>query len=551
MRWIVMVFGLVLPLSGQGVFRVAMEAALADLDPILTTDLRVFRVAAQLFEAPLEIAMDEKDRCSVAPGITSLPRIAADGLGLEFAVAKGVRFADAPCFPGGKGREILGSDLVYSLLRVADPRWKSPFFESFLRGRIAGLDAWREAAERDGVADYDAPVEGLRADGKTVAIGLVSAYPQLLPLLTQPWASVVPREAVQKYGSGFGAHPVGSGPFVLVERDATGGLRLARNPNYRLAGKPAIEELRFDVVPEPAQRAARLLLGDLHSVDLWGFASDAFVDKKGAFKESVARQGFKLVNGPALTVSYLVFNFRNAALAKLPVRKAIALAIDRGAALKVVNPGRGIPAGSPIPPALADYAAINDQAYPYAVKDVAAARRFLAEAGHPGGEGLPEFVFDLINPRDVDREAARAMIRDLAAVGIRCQLREAPFERFVERARSGDFQIAWTSWYADYADVDNFLILFRSDTDSDFLANSNYGHYKNAEFDALYDEIAKSWPGKARQYAVGRAVEILRRELPWVFLEFIAPSSVVPKNVEGYRYNVLAFGLRDLRFVPR
>ena len=79
------------------------------------------------------------------------PTVSADGLTYTIRIKQGVRFIDDPCFPDGRGRELVAEDLVYSIKRQFDPK-NQPQGAWLWQGRIAGLDEWKAAG-----ADYDQP----------------------------------------------------------------------------------------------------------------------------------------------------------------------------------------------------------------------------------------------------------------------------------------------------------------------------------------------------------------------------------------------------------
>ena len=66
-------------------------------------------------------------------------------------------YQDDPCFPGGKGREVVAEDVVYSIKREFDPA-NRPQGAWFWQGRIVGIDEWKEAG-----SDYSKEIPGLRA----------------------------------------------------------------------------------------------------------------------------------------------------------------------------------------------------------------------------------------------------------------------------------------------------------------------------------------------------------------------------------------------------
>ena len=146
---------------------------------------------------------------------------------MTIRIKKGVYFIDDPAFEGAVGREVKAQDFVYSIKRHFDPGTRAQGAWLW-QNRIEGLDRWKTEG-----SDYDSEVAGLRAlDDYTIQITLTQPFPQLVHTLTQGYAAIVPREAVEKYGQMLSSHPVGSGPFKLVSRDGVRAV-LVKNPDFR------------------------------------------------------------------------------------------------------------------------------------------------------------------------------------------------------------------------------------------------------------------------------------------------------------------------------
>jgi oligopeptide transport system substrate-binding protein len=552
-------FVLVASLGAQTVLHVPVGGPPVTFDPHLMPAPFPFHAqfVMQIFEAPLETRVDDKGLLTVVPALCDLPVIAKDGLRVTMRVRKGARFQDDPCFEGGKGREVTAKDVAYSLLRHADPAVKpaasseSPAFQQFIQGRFKGVDAWREAAQKLGKTDYDAPPEGIRAEGDDVVLELLAPCPQLRALFTQPWACVVAREAVSKYGHGSD-HPVGTGPFRLGDVDAAR-VRLLRNPTYRIPGLPKVDELRLDIVPDPAKQASRWLAGDLDILTITAATEKGIVDKNQNLLDSLKKHGCSLIDGVPLSVSYLVFNMASPVLGKLEVREALTLALDRDAVSREGQGPRVGRADYPLPVCVPEAAQIRLDPWPLAKRDVAQAKARLAKAGFGDPARPLELILDVPMDQPPDPRGDRAaamMVAQLGEAGIKATLRKEAFEKFLERAARGDVHLAWVSWYADYPDAEDYLLLFRSEAISGGDWGSNYGHYSDPKVDALYVRVGNRLPGPERTSDVTEILRKVRADCAWIPLSFPAPVAVLGKGVDGYRANVLNYSLRDVGKKP-
>jgi peptide/nickel transport system substrate-binding protein len=548
----IVILALALPLGAQTVLRVAVGGSPATFDPHVVEPPFPFHAQflQQIFESPLETRVDAQGLVTVVPGLCELPEISADGLTVTLRVARGARFHDDACFDGGKGRAVVARDVAYAILRHADPGVRSSAFPMFVEHRFKGVDAWREKAAQVGRADYDAPPEGVRVDGDALVLELAAPYPQLRALLTQPWASVVPHEAIRVYGSGFGEHPVGTGPFRLADVDATR-VRLVRNPGYRIQGLPRVDEVRLEIVPDVAAQAARYLARDLDVLTVVPAIERQIVDPKGQLLGSLRGKGHTLVDGVPLTVSYVAFNVRSPILGKVAVREALTLALDREAVARESQGPRALRADHPLPQSFPEAAQIRLDPWPLARRDVAKCKDLLAKAGFGPG-AMPQLILD-VPASSLDpcaERAAEAIVAQLGEAGVPARLRIEPFEKFSERAAAGDFHLAWVSWYADYPDAENFLLLFRSDKVSGGEFGSNYGGYASPVVDELYRKVAGQLPGNARTADVTTLLRQVRADCAWIPLAFPATLSAMNRGVEGYRGNVLDFSLRDVGKKP-
>lgn len=466
----------------------------------------------------------------------SMPEVSADGFEYVIRLKKGVRFIDDPCFiaSGGVGRELVADDVVFSFLRLMDAHTSSTGTWIF-DGRIKGLDAFVKAsgdiAKRPHRAAYREDegypaVEGLAAvDRYTVKISLVEPYPQLTLVLAMPYPSVVPHEAIAYYGEEFMNHPVGTGPYRVVEYKPAQRCVLERNPTYR-------EEF-YPSEGNPGDREAGLLedagkrlpLNDRVVMTVisedqprWLYFESGFLDRVGIPKDSfdsaiggpdkrlvprLAERGIRLWKEPQFEVLYDAFNMNSPVVGKGPmglaIRRALSLATNYDWAVEHLYNGRAEDMQGPIPRECPEWdPEFVNPWKPHAGESreqtLARARKVLADAGYPGGEGLPEITVDVLDST-TDDDHFRAWQRDAREVGLRLKPYKTDWQGMNARVEKGEAQVYGQAWFGDYPDAQNFLQLFYGPNKS---PGPNGANYAEPDFDKLYESTVSMQPGPER-----------------------------------------------------
>lgn len=207
-------------------------------DPLDASDIYTQRITLSVYDTLFEYRYLSRPY-QLKPSMASdFPTVSSDFLTYTIMLKEGIFFQDDPCFPDGKGRELVAEDFVYSLKRHFD---KDSISTSswLLRDKIKGLDEWA------GFASHD-EVEGLKAlDKRTIQVQLKAPFPQFVHTLAQAFTAVVPKEAVIFYGKDFAKHPVGSGAWMLASLNSKK-IILKKNPNYR---KDQVEDIDLDSAP--------------------------------------------------------------------------------------------------------------------------------------------------------------------------------------------------------------------------------------------------------------------------------------------------------------
>lgn len=397
----------------------------ATLDPAIGYDWQNWSMIKSLFGR----LMDYKPGTTeLTPSLAEQYTISEDGTEYTFTLKKGVKFHN--------GRDLKAGDVKYSLERTVNPKTQSPgagFFSS-----IAGYD--------DVATGKSETLSGVTAtDDYTVKVKLSQPNATFLHVMALNFASVVPKEEVEKWGADFGKHPVGSGPFQLAEWKLGQNLTFKKNLNYFEPGIPYLDSIKFEIGQDPTVSLMRLQKGE---VDIAGdgVPPAQFLQ----FKNDPAQKDL-IVTGEQLQTGYLTLKTTMPPFDKLDVRKAVNMAISKERIVRIIN-GRAKPANQPLPPSMPGYDT-EFKGYPY---DVEGAKKLLADAGFPNGFDTELYVMNT----DPQPRIAQSIQQDLAKVGIRAQIKSLAQANVIAAGSEKDqAPMVWSggmAWIADFPDPSNF-----------------------------------------------------------------------------------------------
>jgi len=461
----------------------------------------------------------------------------------------GIHYHDDPCFPGGKGREIVASDVHYILQRIADPKVESPFF-AILEQHIVGLHETRQAGTKNGKFDYNTLVSGFETlDNYSFRIQLNGPFPQLLYWMAMHAMSPVAREAVEYYDGQmhdgkvrptFRFYTVGHGPFRMREYIPRQRIRYERVEGYRtsvfpsdgfppekaewlkqFAGKPLplFDELQLSVILETIPAFVLGRQGYLDGITANKDAFAAVVTSTGELTPKYKARGMELEKVVTPGTFYISFNMQDPVIGKnVKLRKALASAYDAREYVEIFYSGVAPVSNQLLPRGLFGYDAhyIDPNGY-----DLEKAKRLLAEAGYPDGRDArtgEQLVLSIEEPVSGTEERQRAEyeVRLFEKLGIKLKINENTFARLLERLEQGNFQIgSGTGWLADFPDPENFFFLFYSKNFP--REGANYCRYSNPDFDRAYEKMAQMDDGPERLALIQQMNKMLADDCPAIF----------------------------------
>jgi ABC-type transport system substrate-binding protein len=203
------------------------------------------------------------------------------------------------------------------------------------------------------------------------------------------------------------------------------------------------------------------------------------------------------------------------------LRQAMSLVIDSREYSRLFMNGRGLPAQSPIPPAVYGYRA--DYQNPYRRVDVDLARRRIAEAGYPGGID-PEtqrplrLSLDTSDTSSAGRLRRQFFLDAWRLIGIDVVDQATNYNQFQEKVRNGAYQIFQWGWVADYPDPENFLFLLETSSGRSRSGGPNTANFSNRRYDGLFFDMKSRSNDVRRLELIGEMLEVLEEWRPWIEL---------------------------------
>lgn len=355
-------------------------------------------------------------------------------------------------------------------------------------------------------------------DEHTFVMKLKQPYAPLINFFTLWYVGIMPKHIYEGTDILNNPHnwedPIGTGPFLLEEWVKGSHIKLVRNPNYWRKGKPYLDEVIFQIVPDTSQR---LLAFENHELDYVPIMLP-LID----IERLNATEGINIVfNGAFGSMHTIQNNLQNEYLSNIKVRKAIAYAINKDQMNELVIDGLFKTATGPLPSSSWAY---NPNVEKYE-QDVDLANSLLDEAGYPRGSDGTRFSLRMIvgtTGRDKGLPEMEIMRSQLAEVGIDLQLEvydEATTTQIVYMEQDFDmYLIAGLSTAPDPNMISGYLHSSRILLDNPIPGLYNVMGYDNPRVDELFDTGLTETDVEKRKVIYGELQEIIVDELPCYYL---------------------------------
>lgn len=351
------------------------------LDPTLVYTSDVNIIERMLFVSLVDF---DEEKAMPAPDLATSWEVSPDGRIWTFKLRKDVKWTN--------GRAVTARDVEYSIKRIINPAVGSP-----LANKLYGVKN-AKAVNTGELKDLNAV--GVKAlDDYTVQFELIDPiafFASQVRVVGFP----VPKETVEQYGDRWfePSNIVSNGPYLLKEWTPNDKFVFEKNPSYYDAKNVQIEKVTMYVVEDDSTAMAMYEAGELDTVNV----PSGDIDR--VMKHPVLSKQAKSVGQ---LIAYMIqINTTFPPFDKPAVRKAFAAAIDKQALVKNIAKAGQVPMNTLTP--LGCFGAVDPSEGVGIPFDPARAKQYLAEAGYPGGKGLPPIEFNF-NTSEFNRNVAEVI----------------------------------------------------------------------------------------------------------------------------------------------
>jgi oligopeptide transport system substrate-binding protein len=558
------------PADPEKVLRIAFPSTETGFDPVRVNDLYSNTITAAIFQPLLTYDWMAMPTRIVPDAAEAMPEITNDGKTYTFKVKKGLFFTPDEAFKGSR-RELTAQDFVFTLLRHADPKNRSPQVSDF-DDKIFGFAESRKKAVATGKFDYEQRHPGIYAlDRYTLVIQLVQPDRNFLTLLTNPFAGAMAREVVDKYGfEGLMANPVGTGPYILEKWVRGSKIILKANPEYpafvwnfeppannpvelRIANQmqgrrmPQIGRVEVSIIEEPQSMWLAFSGKEIDAVAVPpSFIEKALTPKNDLLQTWVA-EGVSMYRSVEPDIRYQFFNMKDPVIGgytpeKIALRRAIIMGFDVDEEIRVIRKGQAVKAQQMVSPVIAGH----DPAYKSLVKfSPLSANALLDQFGYKkdakGYRSMPDgkpLVFTIYSSTSsIDRERDELWKKSMDRLGIRLKVKK---DKFPEMLKQGK-QCAIPSWALGWtrsAEAEFVMKLLYSKT----IGQNNYACFENAEYDAYFEKLKRLPDGPERVRVLHNMYRLMEVNGVLGLSSTGIATRLSHQRLEGYRKHPLLLG---------
>jgi oligopeptide transport system substrate-binding protein len=480
------------------------------LDPHVVTGVPENTLIRALFEG---LAVKNPYTLEPEPGVAERWEFSDDGRQITFFINPQARWSN--------GDPVTADDYVWSWMRALHPQTGNLYAYMLFPVKNA------EAFFKGDIEDFsEVGVEAV--DATTLKVTLNEPTPYFLQLMDHYSTFAVHRPTIEKHGKFTDrftkwtrvGNIVSNGPFVLEEWKLNRRITMRRSDTYWDRDRVRLERIVFYPTENAVSEERGFRAGQLH------YSYTLPLDKIPVYQ---AMENSPYVQAPYLGTYYYLLNTQRPPLDDVRVRRALSMAIDRDMLTRTVMQNSVVPAYSITPPGTLGYEPPRTFDF-----DPREARRLLAEAGYPDGEGWPgaEVVYNTLEAHRKIAVALQQMWKE--HLNIEIELANQEWKVYLDAVSTMNYDIGRRGWIGDYVDPNNFLDLFLSRG-----GNNNTGF-----IDPVYDDLimrqAPQAKSREERYAIFAEAETrLMQQMPIIPIYTYTSRHLIKPSVCGMPANLM------------
>ncbi len=470
------------------------------LDPQLMKGVTEHRISLAIFEG---LVTNDPSDLSIRPGVAEKWDISKDGLTYTFHIRPDAKWSD--------GKAITSSDFITSWKRLLQKETAAEYAyqifpvknaEAYLKGKIKDFSKVGVSAK----------------DPKTLIVTLHQPCPYFLDLCAFATLAPIRVDIIDKHLSGWTKpeNIVSNGPFIMESWEQRKSIVLKKNPHYWDHDFVKLDKITifpYDDAEKEYQSFLKDGLDWVHSVP------QKRIDE--------VRRHPDYYSEPYMGTYFYRFNCTKAPFNKKLVRKALSLAINREHITKHITKAGQPPATWFCPP-VGIYKHIEGLAY-----NPEEAKKVLADAGFPNGEGFPEIEL-MFNTNENHKQVAEAICQQWKDnLGITIKRRNKEWKMYLEDMTNINYDIMRSGWIGDYNDPNTFFDMFVTG------GGNNRTGWSNKKYDQLLIDSQKELNPEKRMLIFQEMERILvEDEFPIIPLYITIKQGMINERVAGVEPNI-------------
>ena len=492
------------------------------------------------------VGMDSKTT-KIVPRLAKSWTKSDNGKVYTFVLRENVKFHPHTAFKTEEDRIMTTADVIKSFELGCSPDNKGmepATYSMICKKLVEGADNYFDRKTKI--------ISGIKANGNKITFTLIHSDHNFLYKLANVNASIVSKKIIE---SGNETDVIGTGPFLKGKEK--GGdqpsLILLKNQDYYLKDNkgnalPYLDSLEFIF---QSRKLEQLDMFESGKIDLiLGLPTSRITRMLEGRIEDFNSKPPKLLlaNNPLLESNYYFFNLLDERFKDEKVRKAFNYAVDKEVIGRDILRNQYYDLGGygitpPISKAIKgyDFKSIKKAGYSY---DPEKARKLLAEAGYPNGEGFG--TVDLrYNINDIHSAVADEFSKQISKVlNINVNIDGSTFEQLIQDGESGNGDLFRLGWSADYPSPESFLVNFYGKNvpeNANEPSRVNKSRYINPVFDEFFERATGTKKKSDQLKFFSKAELALLQDPPFIPLWYTGDIGITNSYIRNFHFNALNY----------